>query len=690
VSARRRIRVAAIGIAAGALVAVALAHEPVVRAGQQGTTFRAETEAAWVTATVIGSDGQLLTDLKKEDFEIREDGVVREITTFRSDPIPFAAVVMIDTSNSMEGAAATVHHAMDALIDEFQPGDRARIGSFDTLTYILGGFTANRDALHRSISDAMTVPSDEMSVVNDGTNSPLPGCGDGLPRARRINERGATSLWDGIYCGVVSAANDAETPQRVVIVISDGMENYSLTTIPEVVHRAEDAGVMVYAIALAGIQGVAAGDMRGLAEATGGGYFSLGSGETLISAFGKIGEQLHHQYVLGFTPSKPGARLQGVTVKALRPGTLTHSRQVFLTTVEINSSTALVPPAAPVPAVAASPVAPDVAGPTPTVASPAPSGARSTIETTLDRFATPAWVLGQAPHLTIDQLRSLEHDLRRDAPSWIAEAPAADRPRRRLAVATFVLDVLSSQSDPFLWNSNQPACDLVDWTEGMLRAGPPLPAERLWYLGAIALLERADVAKELDQFVPRAQARFPNEERWALARGIAQDLKTWPSLRDRAFSPDPSISSLIVSRYQSAAALPSVRQEALLRLGYFELRRGRLDEALAHFKDAGQPQDQFVRYWLGLLQGRALEQAGKVDDAIASYQQAFDAVPFARSATVALSAALIQAHREPEAQRLAARMIVTPPPPDPWSVYVLPDYRFWGAAMDQLRKAVIE
>jgi tetratricopeptide (TPR) repeat protein len=250
--------------------------------------------------------------------------------------------------------------------------------------------------------------------------------------------------------------------------------------------------------------------------------------------------------------------------------------------------------------------------------------------------------------------------------------------------------VLSSQTDPFLWNSNQPAWDLIDWAENTLRAGPPQPAERQWYLCAIALFERADVAKELDQFVARALGRSPKEERWALVRGVAQDLNTWPSLRDRNFSPDPSISSLITSRYQEAAALPSVRQEALLRLGYFELRRGRLDEALARFKDVGQPQDRFLRYWLGLLWGRALEQAGKIDDAIASYEDAFNAVPFARSVTVALSAALVQAHREPDARRLAARMLVTPAPPDPWAVYVLPDYRFWEAAMDVLRKAVAE
>jgi hypothetical protein len=313
------------------------------------------------------------------------------------------------------------------------------------------------------------------------------------------------------------------------------------------------------------------------------------------------------------------------------------------------------------------------------------------VATVLDRFASPGWVMGQAPLMTIDQLRTIQRDLRRDVPPWIASVPEAGRPRRRLTAAAFVLDLLSTQSDPFLWNIDQPAWDLLDWTEGMLQEGVPLPAERQWYLGAMALLERADVAKELDLFVGRALRRFPGDERFVLARAVAQDLKTWPSFRGGGqFSPPPEVSTLIVSRYQDAAALPSVRQEALLRLGYFELRRGRVDAALARFKDAGDPDEQFLRYWLGLFQGQALQQAGRVDDAIASYQRAFDHVPFARSATVALCASLVAGHRETDAQRLAAGMLASPAPLDPWTVYVVPDYRFWSLVVGQLRNAVTQ
>jgi len=44
-------------------------------------------------------------------------------------------------------------------------------------------------------------------------------------------------------------------------------------------------------------------------------------------------------------------------------------------------------------------------------------------------------------------------------------------------------------------------------------------------------------------------------------------------------------------------------------MGYFELRRGRADEAVTHFAEAGEPGDAVLRYWLHLFKGRALERA---------------------------------------------------------------------------------
>ena len=281
--------------------------------------------------------------------------------------------------------------------------------------------------------------------------------------------------------------------------------------------------------------------------------------------------------------------------------------------------------------------------------------------------------------------------LRRDGTAWINAVPPVERPRRRFAAAAFVLDFLCTQNDPVLWSKGQPIPDLLDWAAALLQSGPAGPEERLWYMGTIALAERGGVTDLVERFALRALRRFPDEGRFALARGVAQDLRTWPEERDlRPFSVDPLVTSTLVSRYEEAMLLPSVRTEAILRLAYFDLRRGRIEPSLSRFAAiTDEPDDVVLRFWLHLLKGRALEQANRLPEAIAQFQFALDAVPDAPSARSGLIAALAKARRPAEAARVAARALSTSASDvDPWTMYVLPDMRYWTAISEEIRKAV--
>jgi tetratricopeptide (TPR) repeat protein len=143
----------------------------------------------------------------------------------------------------------------------------------------------------------------------------------------------------------------------------------------------------------------------------------------------------------------------------------------------------------------------------------------------------------------------------------------------------------------------------------------------------------------------------------------------------------------IRSRYEDAITNGAVRQEAHLRLGYVELLRGRTVEALMHFDQVGAPDDRTLRYMLHLLRGKALTAAQRHDDAIESFRRAFDEVPYAQSATLALGAALVTRGRHNEAEDLISRMLTLPAPPfDPWTIHTMPEWRFWEPLMSSLRK----
>ena len=310
-------------------------------------------------------------------------------------------------------------------------------------------------------------------------------------------------------------------------------------------------------------------------------------------------------------------------------------------------------------------------------------------------------------------------DLRRVAPGWVARGGKAQESKRRLAVATYALELVGLHAN-MVWEAPLSIYDLVEWACDLLREGDRFPAERLWDLASVALLERVNGTAETiapairplnplqgmrpDPVIPAAalggrpmstprfgthvrhlQQRFPDEARWTLARAVVEDQYTWPQQRGAVLT--PRIIEGPEARYRDAIKLPAVRQEAQVRLAYLHLRAGAFDDALAGLEAAGVPEDRVLQYWLYLFKGEAMERTKRAVDALMAYQAAFEAVPFAQSATVAFASALVTNRRPADAVLLLDRMVtVTPAPVDPWLVYIMPEYRFWPERLAQLRK----
>ena len=307
-------------------------------------TFKSATDGIWVTASVVDKDGHLVTDLTKDDFEVRDNGTVREITVFRNDVVPVAVAIMVDISLSMVDNFTTTRRAVTELVARFEPGDRATIGGFDALPWIAPRFSSRPQVLQQFLSDVMAgTPGlcagdwiDMTSLSRPGPPSrgappaTTPGYGARPLFGQRLLQHAGTSVWDGLACGINAVASDGETPRRAVIVLTDGMDYTSSTTPAAVIAHANGAGVMIYTVGLVGSEGLAAGPLRAIAEATGGGYFSLNSRADMVDAFGRIAEELRHQYLFAFSAPGLSRASHDVKVRALRADTTTRSRRVFM------------------------------------------------------------------------------------------------------------------------------------------------------------------------------------------------------------------------------------------------------------------------------------------------------------------------------------------------------------------------
>ena len=312
----------------------------------QDPQFKAANRTVAVYATVTEAGGHLVPDLGREAFRVKDDGKVQELTIFTSDVQPITVTMMLDRSGSMRGNFGLVEQAAEAFITDLGPKDRARIGSF-----------ANRIQV-----DPRTFTSDHDELLE-------------ILR-RDLQNEGPTPLWNAINVGITTLLH--QEGRRVVLVFTDGVDAPSNpgannSSLKEVMKRADEEDVMVYAIGLAGNNGRPGGGRGGpppggggrgrrgypgfspqlggfggwqiggrkmidgpdpglvkLADATGGGYLELTNTADLQRAFRQIVDELHHQYLLGFTPKKLDGKTHRLEVKVNDETYTARARKTYL------------------------------------------------------------------------------------------------------------------------------------------------------------------------------------------------------------------------------------------------------------------------------------------------------------------------------------------------------------------------
>ena len=268
---------------------------------QQGV-FRTTVQTVPVYATAVDSAGRLVSDLQQQDFEIYDDGKKQEVTIFRSDVQPLSVVVMLDTSGSMTANLDLLKNAAEKFVIRLLPFDRARIGSFSDKIDLSPAFTSDRDALVRYLHEDVDF---------------------GNP----------TRLWDAAAVSMDALAE--ETNRRVVLLFTDGDDTASTQhSLRDVMRRAQAEDFMVYGIGFRSrVMGTITRPdpgLKKLATETGGGYFELKTSDELNATFSAVADELHRQYVLGFTPTTLDGKVHKLSVVARRPGMTVRARTSYV------------------------------------------------------------------------------------------------------------------------------------------------------------------------------------------------------------------------------------------------------------------------------------------------------------------------------------------------------------------------
>ena len=276
---------------------------PVDNPQDSDEVVRVETNLTNIFFTAADSNKRFISNLKKEDVRILEDGQPQEIFTFQKNlDLPLSIAILIDTSLSEERTLPDEKAAARAFVEAVMRPERdeAAIVSFTGEVTLEQGFTGNLERVRRAIDRVEFVPPSGgyigRGVVVGGT-----------PPISDTNQMlaGSTAIWDAIWASSNELMSiSADSTRRTLILLTDGEDTSSQVKMHEAIERAQKADALIYAIGIGDSYqgGVDTGKLQKITEQTGGrAYFPRNEGE-LRSAFAQIQRDLREQYLIAYSP----------------------------------------------------------------------------------------------------------------------------------------------------------------------------------------------------------------------------------------------------------------------------------------------------------------------------------------------------------------------------------------------------
>ena len=280
--------------------------------------YDVELQQLYVTVT---SRSSRVLDLGAEDFVVRDDGEVQEITTFAKGDLPFTAALLIDASASMYGER--LEHATAgaaAFIRGMETLDHAKLLVCSHQLLNTTPFTNDHDLLIAGLSGA--------------------------------EASGGTALHDHLF--IALKLLQERQGRRVLILLSDGIDSHSVLTMEQLFQNARRSQVVIYWIRLTRKAGGAAPDDTGVkmwsawrdsdefhdqfvllqraVNDSGGRIIKVDNLQQIERVFVQILEELREQYVLGYYPSnrKDDGQWHRIRVKVKRSGTDVRTHRGYI------------------------------------------------------------------------------------------------------------------------------------------------------------------------------------------------------------------------------------------------------------------------------------------------------------------------------------------------------------------------
>ncbi len=265
---------------------------------ESGQTFKAQVNVVNIYYNVKDKHGLLIPGLQKDDFEVFEDGKPQTIKYFAGESDqPLTLGLLIDTSPSQTRVLTIEQEScVEFLNSVLRPKDLAFLINFDSDIDLDQDYTNNVGSIKRALN--------KLQIGGGSAGGGPVGLGGGpVPNSHPRS----TALYDGIYLAADEKLKN-EVGRKAMIVFTDGEDEGSQLKIRDAIEAAQKADTICYVILIADrggwYQGFGLGDMKKLAEETGGRVIEVGNNQQkLRAAFDQIQMELRSQYNVGYTPT---------------------------------------------------------------------------------------------------------------------------------------------------------------------------------------------------------------------------------------------------------------------------------------------------------------------------------------------------------------------------------------------------
>jgi Ca-activated chloride channel family protein len=286
-----------------------------------GDVVRVNSNLVTIPASVMDRDGRYITDLRKEDFQIFEDGVEQDVQFFAPVEQPFTILFLLDTSGSMRYRMEDLANAANAFIKQLRPDDQLIVASFSDTVRVLCKATMVKQ------------------IQEEGVKF-------------RLHAGGGTQLYDAISDAIKRMKKIKG--RKAIVLFSDGLGGGIFAILKSTLRNTEEQDALIYAVQFGSLPAEPPRSMnkrdyfellqwvnsymRDLAQKTGGRHFHIESISDLERTFGLVADELRRQYSLGYYPKKQLAAGQRreIKVEVRLPNLAVRARDSYIVQLSKN------------------------------------------------------------------------------------------------------------------------------------------------------------------------------------------------------------------------------------------------------------------------------------------------------------------------------------------------------------------